>query len=72
MYITTVNRSGNNPLTGRAQYRVIESWDSDFDSSFIGNGRFFYIPSYKKLALKTNSIKKVGSIINPRKELFGG
>lgn len=70
MYITTVKRSGNNPVTGRAQYRVVESWESDLDWMVIGEGKFFYMHVFKKLVLKTKAIKKVGSIINPRKELF--
>ena len=73
MYQISIKRDGNNPLTGRAQYRVVDCFRT-FDGDTFRSKRHIKTKAYhhrKTLALLLEVPKKRGTIINPRKELFG-
>lgn len=70
MYQISVKRDGFNPLTGSARYRVTDcklslaSWHWFKDA-------VTYSSKNKTLHLMVKQCCKVGTIINPRKALFG-
>jgi hypothetical protein len=62
MFRTIIRRDGNNPLTGRAQYRVVDCYQSMMivKSAYLLHG---------KLHLIVDAFHQPNSFINPRKAL---
>jgi hypothetical protein len=62
MFRTIIRRDGNNPLTGRAQYRVVDC----YKSMMIDKTAYLL---YGKLHLIVPNYHQPNSFINPRKAL---
>lgn len=72
MFRTIIKRDGLNPLTGKAQYRVVRSaHDSIFTSAFHGFVDCFM--DYKRdclvMVMKTSKRHQPNSFINPRRAI---
>jgi len=68
MYRTIIRRDGNNPLTGRAQYRVVASCINSPIFGEAANEKVWQ-PINGKLGLMTSKTYQPNCFINPRKAL---
>ena len=67
MYAIVIKIDGKNPLTGRFQYRV-----KSCDSIAVDTENLIaHVNGVNLFAITKNKPQKVGTIINPRKALFG-
>lgn len=71
MHLLTIKRDGLNPLNGKAKYRVIHCLKTREGCGVFNEHEMAYSEKSKKLFIATQTAIKVGTIINPRKSLFG-